>query len=318
MRDCLIADNVSNGDFGGCKCSSSGRQYIYSTIISNNSCASSAGGLCVAYMKAVSFTTVYDSIITHNKGKNGGGVWTQDNPAANPGEGDAILIRCRIENNTASASGGGLYGARLHVTNCIVRGNTAGSSGGGIYALCSKEKSDIQVCNTLIADNEGKSSGGVGSDSSSLGSAMFVNCTVAGNSADPMTGYSQGGADAAGAAFVNADFWGNSGQVDYNTVLAATNCCIRFKSDVDPETKGPGNFDKDPKFVGSGEMPYMIERTSPCRNKGLYDPDDPFFAWMTDGSVGSWALNGVERVSGSAPDLGCYEVKSYGMTILVR
>lgn len=317
MRDCLIANNESGGDFGGCKCSSSGRQYIYKTIISNNMAkvdSGAAGGLCVGYM-GDSITTVSDSIITHNQGKNGGGVWSQEAPSTK--KGGAILIRCRIECNTGSSQGGGLYGARLHVTNCIVRGNTA-TYGGGVYAKSATAKCDIQICNTLIADNEGKWSGGVGSDAASAGSTMFVNCTVAGNSADPTVGYSQGGAGAAGAAFVNTVFGDNSGQVDYNTVLAATNCCIRFKSDVDPETKGPGNFDKDPKFVGSGETPYMIARTSPCRNKGLYDQDDPFFAWMTDGSVGSWALNGVERVSGSKPDLGCYEVKSYGLMMLLR
>ena len=318
MRDCLIANNESGGDFGGCKCSSSDRQYIYKTIISNNMAkvgSGAAGGLCVGYM-GDGITTVSDSIITHNTGKNGAGVWSQENPSGK--KGGAILIRCRIEGNTASVNGGGIYGARLHVTNCIVRGNKA-DYGGGVYAKSATAKCDIQICNTLIADNEGKWSGGVGSDSASpAGSTMFINCTVAGNSANPTVGYSQGGADAAGATFVNTVFGDNSGQVDYNTVLAATNCCIRFKSDVDPETKGPGNFDKDPKFVGSGEIPYMIERTSPCRNKGLYDPDDPFFAWMTDGSVGSWALNGVERVSGSKPDLGCYEVKSYGLLMMIR
>ena len=315
MRDCLFADNEANGDVGGCKCVSSGRQYIYNTVISNNvSKGSAGGGLCVGYM-GDSITTVSDSVITHNRGGNGAGVWSQEDSSGK--KGGAILIRCRIENNTASGNGGGLYGARLHVTNCIVRGNTA-TYGGGVYAKSATAKCDIQVCNTLIADNEGKWSGGVGSNDSSAGSTMFINCTVAGNSANPTVGYSQGGAGAAGSTFVNTVFGGNSGQVDYNSVYAATNCCIRFKSDVDPETKGPGNFDKDPKFVGSGEMPYMIERTSPCRNKGLYDPDDPFFAWMTDGSVGSWALNGVERVSGSKPDLGCYEVKSYGLMMLVR
>jgi hypothetical protein len=94
-----------------------------------------------------------------------------------------VLTNVRIEANTATSQGGGIYhvlgsaaiAARsvLVMTNGIIRGNTAVSYGGGIYNTYGFTGSGtaylslrMALTNVLIADNEGRNGGGIYNNSS--------------------------------------------------------------------------------------------------------------------------------------------------------
>jgi predicted outer membrane repeat protein len=125
---------------------------IYQSTISNNSTtdATGSGGGGVYGTGSI---TVRDSTISGNSSASrGGGVYGASNinlvdatlsgNHALAGAGGAVFAlnvgvdanRSTIDNNTASALGGGIYAVDASLANSTITGNAAGGSGGGVYA----------------------------------------------------------------------------------------------------------------------------------------------------------------------------------------
>jgi parallel beta-helix repeat protein len=117
---------------------------------------------------------IRDCVLVANRAdESGGAVWGVF--GAHP-----RLLRCRIENNTAFLSGGGvsLVNSSARIDDCEVTGNTAGILGGGIYL----REASPTVTDTRIAGNTSNGAGG-GLVVYHLSAPVVTRCTLAGNRA---------------------------------------------------------------------------------------------------------------------------------------
>lgn len=109
LEDCEIYGNYNNGPYGG------GVAVFYGNVIN---CVvhdnySREGGGVYAYNTAL----VSKCFIHHNNALwRGGGVYTFE-------ESYTTIIDCRIENNSASQGGSGVFGFYAYLTNCIIANN---------------------------------------------------------------------------------------------------------------------------------------------------------------------------------------------------
>lgn len=320
MSDTKILCNTAGARGGGISFNSGSGSNLYRCLIATNTVSrgnSSVGGAVCAGFGSSSIGRLYDcELVGNSSGSTGGAVWSQDSPAARTGY--AVLVGCRVEDNTGGGSGGAIHAGRAFVTNCVIRGNNSSGGSGGAVSVVASGSTDVHVVNTLMEGNRANWGGAVRCGPLSGGRALFINCTAVSNTsvhASSCGGFEGNGG--VGATIVNTISWDNIGTKAWDEVLAATNSC--FVPQTTPEAVGPGNVSKDPKFVGEGIWPYVVKHASPCRNAGYYDKDDPAWAWMTDkANPASTALNGVPRLQGSAPDMGAFERKTFGLTLLVR
>jgi hypothetical protein len=113
----------------------------------------------------LSRSSISNCIVQSNTAGYGGGLAAHD---------ESRIIGCRIENNTSTNDGGGVFtGWLVVVSNCLIRGNVAATWGGGVNAM------DSQIVNSEIDGNRsGEWGGGVLAMDSQI-----VNCLVRSNSA---------------------------------------------------------------------------------------------------------------------------------------
>ncbi len=109
-------------------------------------------------------------------GGNGGG-----GAGASVDEGSPTIARCRFENNSADAIGGGLLwsGDRCNLIECVFIGNRTFGEGGGML-LVVDEESEITDC--TFEGNSAERSGAV-QDTSSGGLITFLSCEFIDNTA---------------------------------------------------------------------------------------------------------------------------------------
>ncbi|MFL5327608.1 MAG: beta strand repeat-containing protein [Gemmataceae bacterium] len=136
----------------------------------------------------VSPLTANFSDVTLTLGKSsslGGGLLMSDD--------SVTLTRCRVSNNTALTSGGGIStnpaNATLTLVDCTVDGNSAGNSGGGIEIFSGS--STINVTGCTIAANSASLNGG-GIRVADVATLTVRNSTISGNSAGKGGGLSLG------------------------------------------------------------------------------------------------------------------------------
>jgi hypothetical protein len=219
----------------------------------------------------------------------------------------------------ARGFGGGVFiydypsteAASFLVDHCIVTGNRANNDrnkndpdahgvGGGLFRCLAR--------NTLLYSNVAE-----------IGSATYYcileNCTVVSNTAtyvhDP--DYDFAVSASSSGAVTNCIVYHNkganvdsvdTGDLDYWVpgLKTGTSCFpvpAWFNTYYGPYP-GVGNITAAPKLVNTAACRYLIATNSPCKNAGVSK------AWMT----GSQDYFGDSRVSGTAPDMGAYELQA--------
>ncbi len=254
--------------------------------------------------------------ITGGGGFLGGGVFNSGT--------DLTLTDCAILNNHAFF-GGGVENDRgtLTLRGCLVSGNGSDFFGGGVDSTGA-----LTVVGSVFQDNvsfQGGAIAAVGAPSASVvgsvftrnsvtgsGGAVFgssgpvsvVNCTFAANAAPSGSDLFSGFGD---MSVVNSILWGST----VPTVAANSSTVTVWSSDVQGAlaggvwslpgvTDGGGNLDADPLFINSTAGDFRLNEGSPCIDSG--DSASVPADYTVD-------LAGGVRLSGSAVDLGAYEVQ---------
>ncbi len=234
--------------------------------------------------------------------------------------GDSCLVEnCDIIGNDSNQRGGGAFidkGAQMR--NCRIIANEAVSYGGG----CVSQSSGTLVENCVVASNilTSTSGGGValrfkGSVrncllwGNSATSPLFIqpegnshtveNCTVVGNLLSGYNNQSQ----VVTNSYYNVIVTGNRSTSD-KTVNLYYHCHLSSTNNV----LGSNNITHDPAFVDFENNNFRLSGKSPCINAGTN------LLWMVATSVD---LDGNKRVFETV-DIGCYEFRPLGTTILVR
>lgn len=295
LRSCLVSGGTSALGGGAYMCT------LVDCVVSNNLSTASGGGCAESVLVG---TTVCGNRTTWNSSYGGGGGLylgratncviegneTADN-AHGGGAWKASLSSCVVRGNSSGRYGGGT--SEGLTVNCVVTGNVqrlngaVGAGGGGAYGGTH--------FNALIAFNTANNQGG------GTYEGAFFNCTVYANTNTLAKGTYSGGVSS--AALVNSISWGNVGADD--AVTAATNSCLQVAAVTDAKYVDCVNV--SPKF-GSALVP-----KGACRDSGR------LFDWMTDpADPRAVDLLGHPRVTGDAPDMGCYEALPIGLLLLFR
>ncbi|WP_348663744.1 polymorphic outer membrane protein middle domain-containing protein [Chlamydia vaughanii] len=139
-------------------------------VITKNTATEHGGGV---YTTTATFTNLEAiSVDSNTAQKNGGGLCTQNIPAAGAVVGGAAaandedfkvdyVIATGVTKNTASESGGGVYGKKgklSRVNELDISENSAGKFGGGLYFTESLSLEEISVAN--LTGNSAKEAGG--------------------------------------------------------------------------------------------------------------------------------------------------------------
>lgn len=203
-----------------------------------------------------------------------------------------IVEHCQVIGNTASEWGGGVIlqlGGRI--LSCLIESNRCTDSINGTGGGLGTYPCDSLLRNCLIWGNTAPGVGGV--YASSL--CRMENCTVVSNLGVGSDGL--GGVYADGdVTMVNNIVWSNFGyEMRVNNWRAAVTAV--WSNNCTVPALGVACLTNDPRFAG-GLAGYRLATNSPCRDAGRA------LAWMSTGSD----LDGLPRVSGSAPDLGAYEL----------
>ena len=239
-------------------------------------------------------------VIRNNEATHGGGVYLR-----------STMTNCIIENNKTLKNhpGGGAHLQWGRLYNCIIRGNHSSEDAGGVRAY-----GNCKLVNCLIADNT--------CDVKVAGLALertldeVINCTIVNNdqkktdSDKEYCGIRFDSDNADGNKFVNNVVWGNkaggvvqSQQVSYSICKYsdATNNAIQGNVPGDFTTPyiklADDNAAADgPKFKDPESGDYSLAAGSVLIDAGLSSA----ISQETD-------VDGNERISGAAVDLGCYE-----------
>ncbi len=180
--------------------------------------------------------------------------------------------------------GAGLYvsGARLGLRHSVIKDNAGSSFQGAAYL---DNSASVVFENVLFLDND------VGSSRTGLyvenGTADLLHCTFFGNGSAL---YSD--SEANRITIVNSVMWSDTG-VD-NELLGSSNCYSVSYSIVQGGFFGIGVIDQDPQLDSAG----YPGAQSPAVDRG------------SDSTVVAFDLDFKTRPTGSAPDLGAYELDS--------
>ena len=217
--------------------------------------------------------------------QSGGGAWCE------PG---GAMEDCRILNNVANLSGGGVKNGR--VWNSALRANTAVNGGGAQGAALTRciladnaasgeggGASGGTLENALVASNQAEYGGGVAR-------ATLTHATVVHNHAVQSGGGVYRGVVSNSILYFNS---ANAGWSNYFNSVCRYTCTT-------PDPQSTGNVTNDPRFVDAANGIFRLLRDSPAVDS----------AWATDLHVD---LLGLPRplpgvpAGESAPDMGAYE-----------
>lgn len=286
--------------------------------------ANTGGGM---YSTEASYPTLTNSQVTDNTAGYGGGI-------ASDGQSLATLTNVTITGNQADMLGGGIYAednSAPTLENVVVSGNRAEHTGGGLFFGASF----ATLTNVLISGNEAAEGAGMLLRDSF---PLIVNTTITGNHA---RGYGGGIAATAGEPtgritqgpfqIRNTIIWGNTAAEGFDNVYNMTpHAAPDFAHSLvqgsggstawdssehqwgAPSfgTDGGNNLDADPRFVRPAVEPaptaqgdYRLSPGSPAIDAGSAE-------FLDEGITG--ALDGTNRITGGAPDLGAYEFNPEG------
>lgn len=207
LTSCVFKGNFADDDGGGVRCDE-GDPTVTDCIIESNKASDGGGGIyCNWGSPVINHCTIRD-----NLAHMGGGM--------SCGNSTLSMKDCIISCNVSNEVGGAIdcWDSSPTLTNCTINGNTTGGNGGGLFF----SGASPTIRNCLITDNTttGYTSGDI---SVSLGggvfcshpcTAVFTNCTIAGNSAHGGVDFSAGGGifsyDDSNLIVNNSILWGNS------------------------------------------------------------------------------------------------------------
>lgn len=304
--DATIRNNIIRGnDHTEGNYQTGGGVFVYNnstaTVVDNvieDNTASSGGGIAVSFTLTGDVPVISGNTIRGNTATDtGGGIYV--------GNGSPVIFGNRIEDNAApNQDGGGLavlnsfefaVPMQLQVVGNVFSGNSASEDGGGVFCIEDPGNEPAYFANNLLTGNSAQ----VGGAMALRYSALLVNNTITGNIADERGGAIFLGGGGGGIEIVNSILWNNDAVIQpeigggggggVQTVSVAY-------SNVAGGVTGTGNIDLDPEFVSAGSD-YRLAATSPCIDTGT---NAVVLAGDTD-------LDGNERISGDAVDMGCYE-----------
>ena len=235
--------------------------------IYNNTAGSSGGG---AYLDASSLV-MYAGGIRYNSATNfGGGLAAFNSSTVTVGISNSYCTTTpclRLESNTSSVYGGGLYlnsgSASINYARVM---NNAGTLGGGVYVL----GASFNAHGTLFARNDATSDTGDGLRLISTSTFDGVNVTFANNNA---AGAATGRAIDLSSSTVNLScslIW------NHTTSLNSTAQNVDY-SDVQGGYTGAANLNTNPLFVNTGGSDFHLQSGSPVRDRcpsgSTYDMD---------------------------------------------
>jgi hypothetical protein len=257
----VIYGNQATNWGGGMLIGSGGAIKTESTQILSNSATSAGGALLVDVGQAV----LQNTSIMSNTAFEGGGVYVRDMTGTT-----ASLIGSKVENNTASRYGGGVYAAgTLYITGTKFYGNSAYDGS----ALEITGTSQTRVVNAFIGANPAEgafpsTNASVRFDSSA-NSVVFH--TTFGNATQPLTralSVNSGVVTVANTIVASYTFgmseWGGQLAEDYNLFYATS---ITPSGVISSGGHSLTGF--DPQFKGAQVGDYHIKGLSPAVNKGI-------------------------------------------------
>lgn len=269
-----------------------------SCMFSNNYAANDGGAVCLL---SGSNPNIENCTFKNNMcGFFGGALYID---ASNP-----KIRNCIMSNGYSSIFGAGMClwnSSAPRIENCRIINNTAGAVC-GIYATAN---SSPVIINCLFSGNISNLGNG-GAMGFSVANATVINCTLVNNLV------AQGGAGIwiynSTAVIQNCIIWNN-----IPDAVSATGSTVTVNySDITGGMTGIGNFSLNPLFVNSGDDPFAIQESSPCRNTGTPD--------TTGLGLPLIDLAGQPRISENRVDVGAYEfyvpipVELYSFTSSIR
>jgi hypothetical protein len=241
--------------------------------------ANAAGGGGAVANAPGALATIQQSSLSGNAATGlGGGLWNS---------GTASVGASLLDSNSA-ASGGGAYnaaGSTLGVVNSTLHGNRATGQGGGLANF-----GTATVTLSTIARNRATQGGGVLGDPS--GDVRLSNSLIALNTASP-------GRDVSGGS-------GAFTSLGHNLVgVAGVNERFGISTDLFGTPAAP----VDPLLSPLGAYGGPTQTVALLPGSPAIDAADPAYA-------GSIDQRGVTRNVGSAPDIGAFESRGFGLSIV--
>lgn len=281
------------------------------------------GGL---YMTA---GTVRDCMVSNCTAISGGGITMTGGAVSN----SLIVNNPTKYGGGASGQGGGIYMSGGTVSWCTLRGNSSTRHGAGVRMLGAtavlrnsiiEYNSDAWggsvnidaaalVENCLIMGNAGGNYLGGGGLYLNAAGARIRNCTVVGNS----TTGDGGGIKRVNGSVTNSIVFGNVATGTGQDIFDINGFGYSCSPDLLDAPASTGNRSANPQFVrmGSGtglahvSGDYRLRSASPAFNTGVVCPE-----W-----IGTLDLDGLPRVYGKRPCMGCYELQvAQGSVFLIR
>lgn len=156
-------------------------------------------------------TIISDSVLTGNSANLGGALNNSASNQPTPAvPGNLTLIRCEVENNTATSSGGSLQNfstSSLTISDSSFTGNasTGGTIGGGAIAV----NGMVRISNSTFSGNSAAASGGGIQSNGSL--LLLTNVTISGNTSGSNGGGLHRGTTNVNGFIRNSIIAGNNG-----------------------------------------------------------------------------------------------------------
>ena len=184
VERCVIRDNLSTATditfshSGGGGIYAIGEMTVRDSLIYNNACHQSGGGIFLDLLNFESRGSVSNTTVMQNSALIGGGIDSFGNMKV---ESSSVLLNRAIRDS--SGQGGGIsanFGARLTIVNSLVYGNLAASNGGGIR----QGTATTALYNTTVSNNSIDNGNGGGiykSFEAGTGSFSLNNSLLSGN-----------------------------------------------------------------------------------------------------------------------------------------
>ncbi|PKL85756.1 MAG: hypothetical protein CVV22_06260 [Ignavibacteriae bacterium HGW-Ignavibacteriae-1] len=262
---------------------------------------------------------INNCIFKHNFANYGGAIGVFHD-SRSPGNAKLDLYNSMVIDNIALIHGGGMeIFADVKLVNCVIARNRAIEGlGGGIDASFVPFKTcSLSIYNCTITENTAYNGGGglclESQDTQGLelptGDVAILNSIISGNicirfsATDEIYGVylNSLGEELTGKVYINYCILGDGYQSSEDNYIVVSN-----------------TSNQTPKFVGTGEHPYMIQQTSPCLDAGssipLHANNEPF---DIRGSKFPRKLNGLDGTEGTI-DIGAYEFNVHQDPVSVK
>jgi len=138
-----------------------------------------------------------------------------------------------------------------------------------------------------------------------MGGGVMLNCTVAGNIADPASTKGSG-LQLAGGVITNCIIYGNSGAGGTNFVGSAAAAWYSCAPEL--TNSAQGNVTGNPRFQDAARGDFHLRSGSPCINSGI----------TLAGMQAGVDLEGKPRVIGGTVDMGAFEASASGTVIFLK